>query len=147
MYLFVKFHDNDFGNAFINGLNLLWKNLKENNYKNVSMAKIFEFLLHNDEALHKLVHRYIVMEAMLSQAEHSTRGIAGYAEGERMYPYECNIDKGFGSYADLGAQVLHLEKYLSGFSLSIEENKLKSKEWNNGESFMLNINTGETESF
>jgi hypothetical protein len=144
-FLRIDFYDNDFGGPVVNAISRIWRDIKNNNYhitskinpndghfSDRSMSEMF-YGLHKVDLLEKMLKLTIDCEYLYSKVEFATRGL--YWKKLRLS--EKEVDTNLESITD---------GYLD-FKLSFHKDDSFIKEWNDGESAFLNLETGEVSPF
>jgi hypothetical protein len=145
-YLYVKFHDNDYGSDFVNGLERMWKHAFSSNAHNLStdpddehfasctFVELWQKL--TPPYLYRLILNYTVGSYVANYPEIGTRGWY-WAEGPSQ---DWDIDI-------VAKEIASTKDYMDSFDVEFVDTDEASKKWQNGEHFMLDLKTGKAKSF
>lgn len=141
-YLEIKFYDNDFGLAVENAARKVWKWIHESNahclqlepnehFSNKTLPQVF-LALHKADALQPMILRTYQIEEMHGTVEFATRGLywskVNWEESRVKLPTGKEID----TYVNIDLKFRKNKNFMK-----------KQGGWNNSESVILDLETGD----
>lgn len=136
MFLEVKFHDNDFGMAFIEVLKDIWKTVKRESYREEerTVSEIFEFL-NNKGILKEMIVRLVSLQTV---KEHLLWAASDMAVQDKYYQEPEWLKNNKAHDVDLDFYL----RYMSNIELEFHETGEFAMRNENSEHFWLDMETG-----
>lgn len=123
MFLEVKFHDNDFSLRFVSILDALWKSVHKErmSFDNRTDTEVFQELDRNEELREMIIH-LVSAESIIN----------GELRSAARYPKEAPSQLTYDFY----------KQYFDDVKLEFHDTDEFTEEWQNGEHYWVNLDSG-----